>query len=222
MKILIVEDDIKLAQNLTKVLTEAGYNVDHAGTGAAADYLLSTEVFDLLILDLGLPDGQGSDWLQRWRQAGIGIVTLILTARGTWADKASGFNAGADDYLVKPFAVAELLMRVKALIRRSYGQAHPHLTVGEVVFDTLTNQLSKQGMPVKLTAQETKLISYLMHASGRIVSRTELHDHVYDRDEEPDSNVIDVQVARLRKKLGRDFIETIRGQGYRVQAPAVD
>lgn len=216
MKILLVEDDAALAERIQTLFKNDGFRVDHTSTGSEADFLIQTEAYDALVLDLGLPDGSGVQWLQQWRHADISLVTLILTARSSWQDKSEGFNAGADDYLTKPFEPAELLVRIKALIRRAKGHAHPQLTVGDLVFDSRLNQVQLAGMPVKLTAQELRLLGYLMHAAPAVVSRTELAEHVYDRDHEPDSNVIDVQISRLRRKLGGRYILTERGHGYRV------
>lgn len=219
MKVLVVEDDRTLAERLCELLQADGFRVDVANTGADADFLIQTERYDALVLDLGLPDGSGANYLQQWRDAGIELVTLILTARSSWSDKAAGFNAGADDYLTKPFEPAELLFRLKAMIRRAKGHAHPQLQIGELQLNTHLNQVLLHGLALKLTAQELRLLSYLMHAAPAIVSRTELAEHVYERDKEPDSNVIDVQIGRLRKKLGGDYIVTERGQGYRLVAP---
>lgn len=179
---------------------------------------MRTEAYDTVILDIGLPDGDGTRWLSSWREDGIDLPVLILTARERWADKAAGFTAGADDYVTKPFEPAEVLFRLQALVRRTHGHAHPVLKVGELSLDTHTQHVTLVGRPVSLTAQETRLLSYLMHAAPRVVSRSELSEHVYDRDHEPDSNVIDVQVSRLRRKLGAWRIATLRGQGYRLLA----
>src|SRR5690554_4322229 len=220
MKILLVEDDTALAQGLAGALREAGLLVEVAGDGRSADFLVSTEHYDAVVLDLGLPDGNGSQWLAGWRARGIDLPVLILTARERWADKAAGFSAGADDYVTKPFETAEVLFRLRALVRRAHGHAHPVIALGDLALDTHAGQVTRAGMPVALTAQEFRLFSYLIHAAPRIVSRTELAEHVYDGDQEPDSNVIDVQVSRLRRKLGSGSIETVRGQGYRVVAGA--
>lgn len=216
MKILLVEDDAALAQGLAGSLRDAGLLVEVAGEGRTADFLVSTERYDAVVLDLGLPDGNGTQWLAGWRGRGIDLPVLILTARERWSDKAAGFSAGADDYVTKPFETAEILFRLRALVRRSHGHAHPVITVGDIALDTHAGQVTRSGMPVSLTAQEFRLLSHLIHAAPRIVSRTELSEHVYDGDQEPDSNVIDVQVSRLRRKLGAQAIETIRGQGYRM------
>ncbi|MGR4069300.1 response regulator transcription factor [Halomonas sp. LR3S48] len=216
MKVLLVEDDAALAEALTEALHEAGVLVERAASGSEADFLVRTEAYDAVILDLGLPDGDGSRWLAEWRGDAIELPVLVLTARTRWADKAAGFSAGADDYVTKPFETAEVLFRLRALVRRSHGHAHPVLRIGELAFDTHTGSVSLAGRPVSLTAQESRLLAYLAHAAPRVVSRSELAEHVYDRDHEPDSNVIDVQISRLRRKLGAERIETRRGQGYRL------
>ncbi|WP_100638327.1 winged helix-turn-helix domain-containing protein [Marinobacter salexigens] len=218
MKILLVEDDQPLAKGLATSLEAAGLLVEVAGDGRTADFLISTERYDAVILDLGLPDGSGVQWLSGWREQGIELPVLILTARERWSDKAAGFSAGADDYVTKPFETAEILFRLRALVRRAHGHAHPVIRVGDISLDTHSAQVTRAGMPVSLTAQEFRLLSHLVHAAPRVVSRTELTEHVYDGDTEPDSNVIDVQVSRLRRKLGSQSIETLRGQGYRMHA----
>ncbi|GGE54879.1 DNA-binding response regulator [Streptosporangium jomthongense] len=216
MKILLVEDDQPLARGLASSLEAAGVLVEIAEDGRTADFLVSTERYDAVILDLGLPDGNGVQWLSGWREQGIELPVLILTARERWSDKAAGFSAGADDYVTKPFETAEILFRLRALVRRAHGHAHPVIRVGDISLDTHSAQVTRAGMPVSLTAQEFRLLSHLMHAAPRVVSRAELTEHVYDGDAEPDSNVIDVQVSRLRRKLGSHSIETLRGQGYRM------
>lgn len=220
MKVLLVEDDEALASGLTLALDDAGVLVEVAGDGRSADFLVSTERYDAIILDLGLPDGNGTQWLSAWRDRGIELPVLILTARDRWSDKAAGFSAGADDYVTKPFETAEILFRLRALVRRAHGHAHPVIRVGDISLDTHSAQVTRAGMPVTLTAQEFRLLSHLVHAAPRVVSRSELTEHVYDGDAEPDSNVIDVQVSRLRRKLGSHSIETLRGQGYRMIAGA--
>ncbi|NOG31781.1 response regulator transcription factor [Halomonas sp. TBZ9] len=222
MKCLLVEDDLALAGALMDVLRQGDWLAESAATGQEADFLVRTETYDAVILDLGLPDGDGVRWLSAWREGGINLPVLILTARERWADKAAGFSAGADDYVTKPFEAAEVLFRLHALVRRSHGHAHPLLSVGELTLDTHTQHVALASRPVSLTAQETRLLCYLMQAAPRVVSRTELSEHVYDRDHEPDSNVIDVQVSRLRRKLGAWRIATLRGQGYRLLAEPLD
>ncbi|GED21540.1 winged helix-turn-helix domain-containing protein [Halomonas halmophila] len=216
MKVLLVEDDRPLADALSTALADAGVLIEQTAEGGEADFLVQTEQYDAVILDLGLPDGDGTRWLAQWRDAGIDLPVLVLTARERWADKAAGFSAGADDYVTKPFETAEVLFRLRALMRRSHGHSHPVLRVGDLTFDTHTASVTLAGRPVGLTAQESRLLAYLIHAAPRVVSRAELAEHVYDRDHEPDSNVIDVQISRLRRKLGSQRIVTQRGQGYRL------
>ena len=216
MKVLLVEDDPALAEALGEALGDAGLLLEHTASGGEADFLVRTEAYDAVILDLGLPDGDGSRWLAQWREDGLELPVLVLTARTRWADKAAGFSAGADDYVTKPFETAEVLFRLHALVRRSHGHAHPVIRVGELAFDTHSGSVTLAGRPISLTAQESRLLAYLAHAAPRVVSRSELAEHVYDRDHEPDSNVIDVQGSRLRRKLGAARIETLRGQGYRL------
>ncbi|MDR5858019.1 response regulator transcription factor [Halomonas eurihalina] len=216
MKVLLVEDDEPLAEALSAVLAEAGVLIEATASGTEADFLVQTERYDAVILDLGLPDGDGTRWLAQWREAGIDLPVLVLTARERWADKAAGFSAGADDYVTKPFETAEVLFRLRALVRRSHGHAHPVLRVGDLALDTHTGSVTLAGRPISLTSQESRLLAYLVHTAPRVVSRAELAEHVYDRDHEPDSNVIDVQISRLRRKLGSQRIETLRGQGYRL------
>ncbi|GAB2801005.1 response regulator transcription factor [Halomonas shantousis] len=218
MKILLVEDDPALTDVLSDALRDTGLLLETSSNGTEADFLIRTERYDAVILDLGLPDGDGTRWLAQWREDEIDLPVLILTARERWSDKAAGFSAGADDYVTKPFETAEILFRLRALMRRSHGHAHPILSCGNLDFDTHSGSVTLAGRPVALTAQESRLLCYLLHAAPRIVSRAELSEHVYNRDHEPDSNVIDVQISRLRRKLGSGCIETRRGQGYRLVA----
>ena len=216
MKVLLVEDDAALSELLSGALADAGLLVETAATGGDADFLVRTEYYDVVILDMGLPDGDGTRWLAQWRDDGIGLPVLVLTARQRWSDKAAGFSAGADDYVTKPFETGEVLFRLHALVRRSHGHAHPVLEAGDLRYDTHLGSVTRAGIPLSLTAQELRLLACLMRAAPGVVSRTELSEHVYDRDSEPDSNVIDVQISRLRRKLGSERIETMRGQGYRL------
>ena len=216
MRVLIVEDDLELARQLKETLIEAGYAVDHAPDGEEGHFLGDTESYDTIVLDLGLPVMDGVSVLEKWRGDGHMIPVLILTARDTWSEKVAGLDAGADDYLTKPFKTEELLARVRALIRRSKGHASSELTCGPVQLDTRNGKVTVDGNPVRLTAQEFKLLSYLMHHQGEIVSRTELTEHIYDQDFDRDSNTIEVFVNRVRKKLVVDIIETVRGLGYRL------
>ena len=214
MRLLVVEDDKDLNRQIVTALENAGYAVDKAFDGEEGLYLGETEPYDAVILDLGLPKVDGVAVLQGWRRAGKTMPVLILTARDRWSDKVSGFDAGADDYVVKPFHIEELLARVRALLRRAAGHATSELVCGPVRLDTRASRVVVDGNPVKLTSHEYRLLSYLMHHQGRVVSRTELVEHLYDQDFDRDSNTIEVFVGRLRKKLGVDVIETVRGLGY--------
>jgi two-component system OmpR family response regulator len=204
---------------LAKVLTEAGYAVDRAIDGQQADFLANTEQYDAVILDLGLPKIDGLTLLRQWRSAGMLAPVLILTARGSWHEKVQGIDGGADDYVSKPFRMEEILARIRALIRRTSGLAHPQLRCGALELDPRSARVSVGGAPVKLTSHEFRVLSYLMHHSGQVVSRTELTEHIYAQDLDRDSNTVEVFVARLRRKLGASFIETVRGLGYRMREP---
>ena len=217
MRLLVVEDDKDLNRQIVNALENAGYAVDKAFDGEEGLYLGETEPYDAVILDLGLPKLDGVSVLQGWRRAEKTMPVLILTARDRWSDKVSGFDAGADDYVTKPFHVEELLARVRALLRRAAGHATSELVCGPVRLDTRASRVVVDGNPVKLTSHEYRLLSYLLHHQGRVVSRTELVEHLYDQDFDRDSNTIEVFVGRLRKKLGVDLIETVRGLGYRMQ-----
>lgn len=220
MRVLLAEDDRVLAEGLVALLAESGFTVDHADCGMKADYLMRTESYDLVILDLGLPQRDGLSLLRDWREAGLTQPVLILTARNRWPDKAAGFAAGADDYVAKPFEPMEVVVRAQALIRRSRGQAQPTVTVGPVTMDLNLARVTVDGKPVTLTQQEYKMLAYLMLSKDRVVSRTELVEHVYERDRDPDSNVVDVLIGRIRRRVGADFIETVRGRGFLVRTPA--
>lgn len=222
MRILVVEDDQALADQLLETLRGEGYAVDHADNGEDAEFLGDTEPYDAVILDLGLPVVDGLTVLERWRQQDIKTPVLILTARDRWSEKVAGFDAGADDYVAKPFRMEELLARLRALIRRAAGYASPELVCGPVVIDTRSARVTVDGRPVKLTGHEYKLLSYLAHHQNQIVSRTDLTEHIYDQDFDRDSNTIEVFVGRLRKKLGVDVIKTVRGLGYRMEPPGAD
>ena len=216
MRILLVEDEPQLRSLLSAGLTAAGYAVDEADNGRDAHFLGDTEAFDAVILDLGLPVLDGLSVLKRWRDAGRAMPVLILTARDNWSEKVAGIDAGADDYLTKPFHMEELLARLRALIRRANGLASPVLHCGELSLDTRSGRVSLAGQPVALTSHEHKVLDYLMHRPGTVVSRTELTEHIYAQDFDRDSNTIEVFVGRLRKKLPADMIETVRGMGYRL------
>ncbi|MDR6872928.1 two-component system OmpR family response regulator [Bosea sp. BE125] len=219
MRLLVVEDDKDLNRQIVTALENAGYAVDKAFDGEEGLYLGETEPYDAVILDLGLPKVDGVAVLQGWRRVGKTMPVLILTARDRWSDKVAGFDAGADDYVVKPFHVEELLARVRALLRRAAGHATSELICGPVRLDTRASRVVVDGNPVKLTSHEYRLLAYLMHHQGRVVSRTELVEHLYDQDFDRDSNTIEVFVGRLRKKLGVEVIETVRGLGYIAAAP---
>lgn len=218
MRVLLAEDDRDLAAQLASLLTEAGYAVDVAPDGEEAQFLGETEPYDAIILDLGLPVTDGLTVLKRWREQEIRTPVLILTARDSWSEKVDGLDAGADDYVTKPFELEEVLARLRALIRRAAGHASAELACGPVQLDTRSGRVTVSGSPVRLTAQEFKLLSYLMHHRGEVVSRTELTEHLYDQDFDRDSNTIEVFVNRVRKKLGVDVIQTVRGMGYRLDS----
>jgi two-component system, OmpR family, response regulator len=220
LRVLVVEDEILLSRQLARALTEAGYAVDCATDGEQADLLASDEQYDVVVLDLGLPKIDGLTLLRRWRQAGIAVPVLILTARGSWHEKVQGIDGGADDYVAKPFRMEEVLARIRALIRRASGLARPELRCGGLALDPRTARVSVGGTPIKLTSHEFRVLSYLMHHGGEIVSRTQLIEHIYAQDLDRDSNTVEVFVARLRRKLGASFIETVRGLGYRMREPA--
>ena len=219
MRILVVEDDKELNRQLCAALADAGYVVDKALDGEEGHFLGDTEPYDAAILDLGLPLLDGISVLERWRKAGRNMPVLILTARDRWSDKVSGIDAGADDYVAKPLHIEEILARVRALIRRAAGHASAELRCGPLAIDTKASRASVSGNPLKLTSHEFRLLAYLMHHVGEVVSRTELVEHLYDQDFDRDSNTIEVFVGRLRKKMGIDMIETVRGMGYRMRAP---
>ncbi len=216
MRLLVVEDDADLGRQLVAALEEAGYAVDLAQDGEEGHFLGDTEPYDAAVLDLGLPGLDGLSALERWRRDGRVFPVLILTARDRWSEKVAGFDAGADDYVAKPFQMEELLARLRALIRRAAGHASAVIECGPLSIDTRTARVSVNGEAVKLTGHEYKLISYLAHEQGRVVSRTELTEHIYDQDFDRDSNTIEVFIGRLRRKLGSDVIVTERGLGYRL------
>ena len=219
MRVLVVEDDEDLARQLAETLKDAGYAVDLAQDGEDGHHLGLHEPYDAVVLDLGLPVVDGLTVLERWRRDGRTMPVLILTARDRWSEKVAGIDAGADDYLVKPFHMEELLARLRALVRRAAGHASPEIACGPVAIDTRSARVEVAGQPVKLTAQEYRLLAYLMHHQNKVVTRTELTEHLYDQDFDRDSNTIEVFVGRLRKKLGVDVIETARGLGYRLRPP---
>jgi two-component system OmpR family response regulator len=218
MRVLIAEDEAVLRFQLTRALSSAGYTVDAVADGEEAEFRGTVDPLDAIVLDLGLPGKDGLLVLRRWRAAGRLTPVLILTARGAWQEKVEGIDAGADDYLAKPFRMEELLARLRAIIPRSGGYAVTTLTCGTVVLDTRMARVTVDGQPVALSAHEYKVLAYLMHHTGRVISRTELTEHVYAQDFDRDSNTIEVFVGRLRRKLGVAVIHTERGQGYRLEA----
>ena len=223
MRLLVVEDDRDINRQVVSALEEAGYVADKAFDGEEGGYLGESEPYDAIILDMGLPKADGVSVLQKWRRAGVKTPVIILTARDRWSDKVDGFDAGADDYVTKPFHMEELMARVRALLRRAAGHASSQIACGPVTLDTRSGKVFVDGAQVKLTSHEYRLLSYLMHHTGRVVSRAELTEHLYDQDFDRDSNTIEVFVGRLRKKLAVDLIQTVRGLGYLVdpnQPPA--
>ena len=213
---LVVEDETQLAEQLAAALSGAGYAVDQARDGARADYLAQTERYDAVILDLGLPKVDGLSLLRRWREGGLAFPVIVLTARGSWHEKVQGIDSGADDYVSKPFRMEEVLARLRGLIRRASGQVTPEIRCGNVALDPRLARVTLDGSPVKLTSHEFRVLSYLMHHRGRVVSQSELTEHIYAQDFDRDSNTVEVFVARLRRKLGASIIETVRGIGYRL------
>lgn len=213
---LVVEDEPAISEQLQTALVRAGYAADGASSGVRADFLARTETYDVVLLDLGLPGVDGLTLLRRWRSDGLGVPVLVLTARTTWSERVLGIDTGADDYVTKPFRVEEVVARVRALVRRAGGFAQPELSAGRVTLDPRRSSVAVDGRVVALTAHEYRTLSYLMHNGGRVVSRSELTEHIYAHDSERDSNTVEVFVARLRRKLGRTLIETVRGLGYRV------
>jgi two-component system OmpR family response regulator len=216
MRILIVEDEPVLVQQLAASFDTAGYATDKASDGERADFLVRTERYDAVVLDLGLPKIDGLTLLRGWRQSGIALPVLILTARGSWHEKVQGIDGGADDYLAKPFQIEEVLARLRALIRRATGVVTPVLRSGPIELDPRLARVTVDGATVKLTSHEFRVLSYLMHHRGRVVSQVELTEHIYSQDFDRDSNTVEVFVARLRRKLGPACIETVRGLGYRM------
>ncbi|MCB1383279.1 MAG: response regulator transcription factor [Notoacmeibacter sp.] len=219
MRILVVEDDKDLNRQLCEALGEAGYVTDCAFDGEEGHFLGDTEPYDAVILDIGLPQMDGLSVLERWRRDGRVMPVLLLTARDRWSDKVAGIDAGADDYVAKPFHIEEVMARVRALIRRAAGHASSELVCGPLRLDTKASKADVNGSPLKLTSHEFRLLAYLMHHPEKVISRTELVEHLYDQDFDRDSNTIEVFVGRLRRKLGIDMIETVRGMGYRMRAP---
>lgn len=216
MRILVVEDEPTLCAQLVHAIASAGHTVEAAGDGAQAHYLGEVEDFDAVVLDLGLPVLDGLSVLRRWRAAGRNMPVLILTARAAWHEKVAGMDAGADDYLAKPFHMEELLARLRALLRRVGEHASAQWQCGSIWLDTRQARVLVDGQPLTLTSHEFKLLSMLMQRKGQVMSRTELSEHIYPHDSDRDSNTIEVFVGRLRKKLPPGSIETVRGLGYRL------
>ena len=218
MRVLLVEDEPVLNRQIDMALQAAGYAVDVATNGRDAQLLGHTETFDAVVLDLGLPQVDGLSVLRHWRAKGRNMPVLVLTARDQWHEKVEGIDAGADDYLTKPFHTQELLARLRGLIRRASGHASPLLVNGPVELDTRAGLVTVSGDPITLTGHEYRVLAYLMHHPGAVVSRAELNEHVYAQDADRESNTIEVFINRLRKKLPPQWIETIRGMGYRIPA----
>ena len=214
MRVLIVEDDLDIQRLLAAALTAAGYAVDTASDGEDGLHLGSTESYDAIILDLGLPQIDGLSILERWRKEGITVPVLILTARDSWTEKVKGLRAGADDYVAKPFQMEEVIARIEALIRRAKGIASNVVTVGPLTLDAAQSMVFRDGHPIAMTPLEYRLTAYMMMRRGAVISKTEITEHIYDQNFDCDSNVVEVLINRLRKKLGADVIETRRGQGY--------
>ncbi|MDA8457058.1 response regulator transcription factor [Acidovorax sp. GBBC 3334] len=220
MRILVVEDDAALAQQLRTALEAAGFAVDVEHDGESASFAGSAEAYSAAVLDLGLPLKDGLSVLRDWRDAGRGWPVLVLTARNRWSDKVAGFNAGADDYLTKPFLMDEVVLRLRAMLRRTAGSAGAVLRTGPLEYDVVQGRFSLQGQGLQLTAQEHKILAYFMHHPGKLLTRTDISEHVYARDLDPDSNTLDVLIGRIRRKLGgAPQLVTERGQGFRLVAP---
>ena len=220
MRVLVVEDEPDLRRQLVSALENAGYAVDQAADGEEGQYLGENEPYDAVVLDLGLPKIDGVSVLKAWRKQDKTMPVLILTARGRWSEKVEGFDAGADDYVAKPFHFEELLARLRALLRRAAGHASSSIECGDLSVDTRAARATVGGTPIKLTSHEYKVLEYMMHHRGRVVPRTELVEHIYDQDFDRDSNTIEVFIGRLRRKIGQDRIVTERGLGYRLIDPA--
>lgn len=216
MRILVVEDEKALREQLTEALGRAEYAVDVAADGDIADERVSTERYDAIVLDLGLPGIDGLSLLDRWRHDGITTPVLVLTARSSWHDKVQGIDRGADDYVAKPFQIEEVLARVRALIRRAAGTTKPVFSAGALTLDPRDARVTHNGQPVKLTSHEYRVLAYLLLHQDRVVSQSELTEHIYAQDFDRDSNTVEVFIARLRRKLGADAITTVRGLGYRI------
>jgi len=220
VRILIVEDESALSKQIREALEAAGYVVDCAADGERGEFLARTEAYDAIVLDLGLPKVDGLTVLRRWRDAGLTVPVLVLTARDSWHEKVQGIDGGADDYVGKPFRMEEVLARVRALIRRASRQVASELRLGGLVLDPRAAKVTLDGATVRLTSHEYRVLAYLMHHRGRVVSQSELSEHIYAQDLDRDSNTVEVFVARLRRKVGSALIETVRGLGYRMGEPS--
>lgn len=214
MKCLIVEDDPLLASQLAQAMRNSGFACDLAADGTSGEFLGATESYDIVILDLGLPGMSGIEVLTRWRQEGMTMPVLILTARGDWTDKVAGFRAGADDYAVKPFRLEEVVIRAQTLVRRAAGHAQAVIAAGPLKLDSQLGVITLDGIGLKLTGFETRILSYLIHHQNRIITRSELSDHLYDAAADRDFKSIEVVIGRLRRKIPDGLIETRRGAGY--------
>ncbi len=219
MRVLLVEDDPTLLAQLADGVRSAGYAVDLACNGVDAHFMGDTEPYDAVVLDLGLPQLDGLSVLRKWRSASRNMPVLILTARDGWHEKVAGIDAGADDYLTKPFHMEELLARLRALIRRAHGHASAELVCGPVTLDTRNHRATVAGQALTLTSHEYRVLAYLMHHPDQIISRNDLVEHLYAQDFDRDSNTVEVFIGRLRKKLPPGLIETVRGLGYRLTSP---
>lgn len=216
MRVLIVDDEPALSEHLARALGDAGYAVNVAADGEQADFAVRTESYDAVLLDLGLPRIDGLTLLRGWRESGLSVPVLVLTARGSWHETVDGIDSGADDYVAKPFRMEEVIARLRGLIRRAAGHPQQLLRCGGVALDPRLARVTKNGAPVKLTSHEFRVLSYLMHHRDRVVSQGELTEHIYAQDFDRDSNTVEVFIARLRRKLGSSLIETVRGLGYRM------
>jgi two-component system, OmpR family, response regulator len=218
MRILLVEDDRELALGLSALLRDAGFAVDHCTTGEEARDFVDLAQINAAVIDLGLPGMDGLALISAWRSNGISLPVLVMTARDRFADMIAGFRSGADDFLRKPVQHEELIVRLWALIRRSAGNADPVLTCGELELDTASGALTRSGLPLRLTAFEGRILRYLLHRKGAVVSRTELSEHIYESEADPDFNSVEVMISRLRRKIAPTQIETVRGEGYALRA----